>query len=126
MIKTLFYSHVRDLWGGGREAGGVFSSLVFRGAAAEDCCHLCISGLLWDLPAPKIFVLELEGPGGGGDPGDRRVTSGHPVSRTGVQLVPDPEGTAWKRGSVLLGTVGVPGGICPLCPQPASLTSPLL
>lgn len=104
----------------------MFSSFVFTGAAAEHCCHLCISGLLRDLPAPRIFVLELEGPGGGRDPRDRRVTSGHPVSRTGVQLVPDPEGTAWKRGSVLLGTVGVPGEICPLCPQAASLTSPLL
>ena len=43
------------------------------------------------------------------------------MSRAGVWLVPGPEGTAQKREVVLPGRVGVPGGTCLLCPQPASL-----
>lgn len=73
---------VKDLWGGGGKAGGLFPSLVFRG-------RLLPSVYSWaPLGSPQnLCVLELEGPGGamggggGVAGGGGEQTPGHPVSR---------------------------------------------
>lgn len=84
MIKTLFYSQVKDLWGDDGEAGGLFSSLVFR---ADDCCHLCVPGLLWDL-SPRIFMSwSWRDQVGVVTKGRKSDSRKDPVSRAGVGLI---------------------------------------